>query len=146
MIPEASSPSWRKPSWGGGIPGSMSEGESGLGQPSSSSGSWLRAQAGLVSFAYICIYASFTCAPWQGPGEDTCAGVPKGNQSGWLLAAVSKHRILVHGLFAHQIPESLNQTHGFFLGLLWLPRPGTSESFLSLPFSGTVTRPSRLCL
>lgn len=48
VIPGASSPSWRKPSWGGGIPGGMSEGESGLGQPSPSPSSWLRAQAGFV--------------------------------------------------------------------------------------------------
>lgn len=63
----------------------MSEGESGLGRPFPSPGSWLRAQAGLVSFAYICIYASFTCAPWQGP-ENTCAGTPEGIQmAGCLL-------------------------------------------------------------
>lgn len=124
----------------------MSEGESGLGRPFPSPGSWLRAQAGLISFAYICIYASFTCAPWQGPEKDTCAGAPEGNQSGWLPAGVSKPRILVHGPSAHQIPESLNQTHSFLLWLLWLLRPGTSESFLPLPFSGIVTKPSRVCL
>lgn len=105
VIPGASSPSWRKPSWGGGIPGSVSEGESGLGQSSPSPSSWLRAQAGFVSFAYICIYASFTCAPWQGPQKVTCAGAPKGNQSGRLPAGASKPRNLGPWSITHPMPE-----------------------------------------
>lgn len=90
MIPGASSPSWRKLSWGGGIPGGVSEGESGRGRPSPSPGFWHRAQPGLFSFAYICIYASFTCALGQGPGERHLCRGTEGNQSGWVPAGAAK--------------------------------------------------------
>lgn len=155
MIPGASSPSWRKPSWGGGIPGCVSEGESGLGRPSPSPGFGAGPGPGLLSFAYICIYASFTPALWQGPtpppqrgrGWERHLGRGQGGKPKWLLSAeASKPSILVQGPSTYHMPQSLNQTHGFFPRLRCLPRPGTSESFLPLCSSGTVTGPRRVSL
>lgn len=97
VIPGASSPSWRKPSWGGGIPGSVSEGESGLGQSSPSPSSWLRAQAGFVSFAYICIYASFTCAPGRAPRKSPVQGHPRETRVAGCRLEHPNLEILVRG-------------------------------------------------
>lgn len=78
------------------------------------------------------------------PGKTPVQGHPRETRvAGCLLEHPNLESWSAHLV---QMPESLNQTHGFFPRLLRFPWPGTSDSFLPLPFSGTVTRPSSLSL